>query len=227
MALLANKNTDGDEDFISDFHFPTSRKALLIFTRNPELGKCKTRLAAIIGDEKTLNIYTFLLKHTVSITQNLTVDKFVFYSEKIWKEDLWDLNIFRKKLQTGADLGKRMENAFRELFEMGYEKIIIIGSDMYDISQTDLEDAFSALDTHDFVIGPAQDGGYYLLGMKQLKKELFTNKNWSTETVLQDSLTDLKNETLAKLSIRNDIDSYEDIKDIDLFKKFIGDTQYG
>jgi rSAM/selenodomain-associated transferase 1 len=221
MAVLTNNDNDGGAEFATDFHFPTSRKALLIFTRNPELGKCKTRLAAAVGDDSALEIYKLLLQHTVDITKDLKADKFVFYSETIWKNDLWNLEIFRKKHQTGAELGARMENAFSDIFAMGYEKAVIIGSDMYDMDQADLEEAFSALETHDVVIGPAKDGGYYLLGMKKLNGFVFRNKEWGSKTVLKDTLEDLEKENVALLKERNDIDTYEDIKDDPVFRQFI------
>ena len=82
----------------------TSDNLLLIFTRNPELGKCKTRLAATVGDNSALEIYKFLLRHTVSITEHLSFDKQVYYSEEIWEEDVWDTTIFDKKAQKGIDL---------------------------------------------------------------------------------------------------------------------------
>lgn len=221
MAVLTNNDNDGGAEFATDFHFPTSRKALLIFTRNPELGKCKTRLAATIGDDSALEIYKMLLQHTVDITEDLKADKFVFYSDTIWKNDLWNLEIFRKKLQKGEELGVRMENAFSDIFEMGYEKAVIIGSDMYEMDQTDLEEAFSTLENHDFVIGPAEDGGYYLLGMKQLNGSVFRNKEWGSKTVLEDTLMELANENVALLKERNDIDTYQDIKDDPFFQQFI------
>ncbi|RMA66468.1 TIGR04282 family arsenosugar biosynthesis glycosyltransferase [Ulvibacter antarcticus] len=221
MALLANKNTDDDKHFVGDFHFPTSKKALIIFTRNPELGKCKTRLAATIGDAAALEVYKVLLKHTADITKNLNVDKFVFYSEAIYKNDSWDDTVYRKHLQLGEDLGIRMENAFKDVFSMGYESAIIIGSDMYDLSQKDLEEAFQVLTSNNLVIGPAQDGGYYLLGMKEVFPALFKGKNWGTDSVLQNTLEDLKNETYIQLSLRNDIDYYEDMKDIEALNKFV------
>ncbi|HBO28702.1 MAG TPA: glycosyltransferase, partial [Leeuwenhoekiella sp.] len=112
MGLLSKKDTDSEKDFATEFHFPTSDKVLLIFTRNPELGKVKTRLAGGVGDASALEIYKFLLQHTVSITQNLSVDKQVFYSEKIRASDYWDENTFTKKLQHGDDLGARMQKAF-------------------------------------------------------------------------------------------------------------------
>lgn len=221
MGLLSSKNTDGDNEMAFDFHFPTSKKALIIFARNPELGKVKTRLAKSVGDGSALKIYKFLLKHTVEITEKLNVDKYVFYSENMHRDDIWNPDIFRKKLQTGADLGERMNNAFSEIFGMGYEKTIIIGSDMFDFNQLDLETAFDALETTPFVIGPATDGGYYLLGMKKLNSEIFQNKDWGTSTVLEATLKDLKDEKYILLDERNDIDYYADVKDVDVFQQFL------
>ncbi len=194
---------------------------LLIFTRNPELGKCKTRLAATVGDVAALDIYEFLVQHTANITKNINVAKEVHYSEAIWKNDVWDERTFDKKLQKGTDLGERMCNAFRLGFDSGFKKIIIIGSDMYDLNETHLEDAFRDLDHHDYVLGPAEDGGYYLLGMKTLKPSLFKNKKWGTATVLQDTLNDLKNEDRKLLETKNDVDRYEDIKNIGAFQPFL------
>jgi hypothetical protein len=197
------------------------KNLLLIFTRNPELGKCKTRLAATIGDQAALEIYKFLLQHTITITKNLKVDKEVHYSVKIRDNDLWSSEIYTKKQQVGDDLGQRMEHAFEEGFANGYQNIIIIGSDMYDLTQKDIENAFLALASHEYVIGPAEDGGYYLFGMKSLNSQVFKNKIWGTETVLRDTLKNIQNKNLKLLEERNDIDYDEDIKDIAVFQKFI------
>lgn len=197
------------------------KNLLLIFTRNPELGKCKTRLATKIGDNTALEIYKFLLDHTVSFTQNLNAEKYVYYSENIWENDIWNSNIFQKRLQKGDDLGIRMMHAFQEGFDKGFKKIIIIGSDMYDLSQKDLEEAFAKLNSHDYVIGPAEDGGYYLLGMTKFKKELFQNKAWGTNSVLPHTLQDLKTENHFLLNFKNDVDHYEDIKDIKVFQPYL------
>ena len=198
-----------------------SKNLLLILTRNPELGKCKSRLAAKVGDQAALDIYNFLLDKTVSFTKDLKVEKWVYYSETIWMDDIWDNKVYKKKLQVGNDLGERMMNAFDEGFKAGFENIIIIGSDMFHLDQTDLEAAFSKLMDHDFVLGPAEDGGYYLLGMKSLKKELFQNKEWGTNTVLADTLSDIKDEKFVFLDEKNDVDYYEDIKDIEAFAPFL------
>jgi hypothetical protein len=221
MALLTSNNTCNDNEMARDFYFPTSKKALIIFTRNPELGKVKTRLAKSVGDKSALNIYKFLLKHTVEITKNVSADKYIFYSENIHRDDMWDPEIFRKKLQSGEDLGEKMNNAFSELFEMGYGNILIVGSDIYDLSQKDIENAFEVLQKNQLVIGPAEDGGYYLLGMKELHSKIFQNKNWGTSTVLEETLIDLRNEKVMLLEERNDIDYYEDIKELDAFQQFL------
>jgi len=220
LGILQTNKTAKDEKTI-DFSLAKSKNLLLIFTRNPELGKCKTRLAAKVGDEAALTIYKFLLYHTVQITVNLYAKKTVYYSEEIWEDDIWENKVFDKKLQHGNDLGDRMANAFLDGFQQDFEKIIVIGSDMYDLSQEDLETAFKALDENDFVIGPAIDGGYYLLGMKHFIPELFQAKEWGTATVLQDTLSNLVAEKTALLVPKNDVDHYEDIKNIVAFAPFL------
>ncbi|MFC6268723.1 TIGR04282 family arsenosugar biosynthesis glycosyltransferase [Frigoriflavimonas asaccharolytica] len=186
--------------------------ALIIFTRNPELGKVKTRLAKTIGDEKALEIYKELLLHTKSETQNLDGDKFVFYDQNIIINDIWSDEIYSKKLQSGKDLGERMQNAFQELFDQGYKNCIIVGSDLFDLQAKIVDEAFEKLENGEVVIGPAEDGGYYLLGLKKVIPEIFQHKNWGTETVLDDTLKDLKNQYVEFLVSLNDIDTFEDLE---------------
>jgi rSAM/selenodomain-associated transferase 1 len=221
MPILGLKNTPNPGKDADVFHYPTSKNALIIFTRNPELGKCKTRLAATVGDEAALNIYTFLVHHTVDITTPLNADKFVYYSVKKRMEDCWDNANYRKHLQQGDDLGIRMKNAFAEVFEMGYEKAIIIGSDMYDMNTSELQNAFLQLAKNDAVIGPAVDGGYYLLGMKGKHTPVFENKTWGTNTVLENTLKDLQHLKVALLEEKNDVDYYDDIKEVAAFQEFL------
>ncbi len=197
-----------------------SKNLLLLFTRNPELGKVKSRLAKDIGAEKALRIYKELMLHTKNISQNLEVDKWVYYSEKIAKNDIWEEIHYTKKLQEGADLGVRMEKGFLEGFRQGYENIIIIGSDIYDLQQFHIEEAFKKLENHETVIGPSEDGGYYLLGMKNFNKEVFKNKNWGTDSVLEDTLLNLK-ENYCLLETLNDIDVISDIKTDSYLHKII------
>ena len=198
-----------------------NKKALIIFTRNPELGKCKTRLAKGIGNQNALDIYKYLLQHTANISQKVNADIYVFYSENINSDDLWDNNFFIKKLQSGNDLGERMQNAFEEVFNYNHEKAIIIGSDLLDLNENIVEDAFKKLDNHDISIGPAEDGGYYLLGMKQSHSEVFKIKNWGTDTVYNQTLSKLNNKSVYVLKTLNDIDNVEDLKPYQVFEKYL------
>ena len=202
-----------------------NKKALIIFTRNPELGKCKTRLAKGIGNQNALDIYKYLLQHTANISQKVNADIYVFYSENINSDDLWDNNFFIKKLQSGNDLGERMQNAFEEVFNYNHEKAIIIGSDLLDLNENIVEDAFKKLDNHDISIGPAEDGGYYLLGMKQSHSEVFKIKNWGTDTVYNQTLSKLNNKSVYVLKTLNDIDNVEDLKPYQVFEKYLTNHQ--
>lgn len=197
------------------------KNLLIIFTRNPELGKVKTRLAKDIGEEAALDIYTTLLHHTVKVTKNLQVRKSVWYSDRIAISDIWDAQAYDKYLQEGSDLGKRMENAFKSAFAEGYQKVVIIGSDLYDLSTSNLSEAFSQLTDHEVVLGPAKDGGYYLLGMNSLIPSIFSNKNWGNDSVLKDTLEDLKSQKIFFLETLNDIDYVQDLEGYSIFEKYL------
>lgn len=197
-----------------------NKRLLLIFTRNPELGKVKTRLAKTIGDAKALDIYHFLLEHTRQVTSKVNAEKRVCYSEDISQHDLWDSEEYQKVSQVGKDLGERMLNAFKQGFDDGYTSIVIIGSDLYDLETDRIEQAFLRLEDHDLVIGPAEDGGYYLLGMKENHPKLFSNKDWGTHTVLNKTLEDIPDKKVHLLDELNDIDTWEDIKNHPAFQHF-------
>lgn len=188
------------------------KNLIIIFVRNPKLGKVKTRLAASIGAEMALKTYTLLLEHTAKVTHQVKSDKMVFYSENIEKNDLWTPYKCLKVKQSAGDLGKRMAHAFDQAFTMGYKKIIMIGSDVFSLRSKHLETAFSALQNHDVVLGPATDGGYFLLGLKRLIPSLFSNKKWGESSVLKATLGDLKNYNVQLIEPLNDIDTFEDLK---------------
>ncbi|MGB1241096.1 MAG: TIGR04282 family arsenosugar biosynthesis glycosyltransferase [Chitinophagales bacterium] len=186
--------------------------AIVIFIKNPIKGTVKTRLAKGVGDDKALEIYRELLAHTRQITASLSCDKLLFYSKNIEVEDEWSNDVFQKKLQIEGGLGEKMEAAFQEAFEADYQKVLIIGSDCIALDSVLLKAAFDVLNTHDFVVGPTFDGGYYLIGMKSLFKPVFTNKNWSTESVFPDTITDLQkgDKSYFLLPKLSDIDHAED-----------------
>lgn len=191
-----------------------SKNLLIIFYRNPELGKVKTRLAATLGNEKALSIYLQLAAYTQQITKAITADKVVYYSHTVETNDVWPTTVFKKEVQQGELLGERMEDAFRTAFKRDYEKVCIIGTDCLELTTEIIERAFNALTKTDVVLGPAKDGGYYLLGMKKILVDVFVNKHWSTHTVTHDTLLDLEQLTLSYtlLPLLSDVDVEEDLK---------------
>jgi rSAM/selenodomain-associated transferase 1 len=190
------------------------KSALIIFVRNPVLGKVKTRIAKDMGDNAALEIYKQLITHTHSITNSLDLDRYIFYADYVNENDVWENSIYQKELQSGNDLGERMYNAFELLFSKGYKKVCIIGSDCFELSKDIIEEGFNLLESNDAVIGPSLDGGYYLIGMSTFIPQVFQNKNWSTDTVYSDTLSDfskyhISHYTLPELS---DVDNADDCK---------------
>ena len=190
-----------------------SDSLLIIFYRNPQLGKVKTRLAATMGNEAALEIYLKLAKHTRSVTENISIDKVIYYSDFIDKNDFWNNHQYRKALQSGNDLGEKMKHAFSIGFHNGYHSICIIGTDCLELTEDFILNAFENLQSHDAVIGPAKDGGYYLLGTKKLYPEIFNNKNWSTDTVFTETIHNFNSGGLSyyELPELRDIDKEEDL----------------
>ncbi len=186
---------------------------LIIFYRNPELGKVKNRLAVTVGVERALAIYLLMAAHARNISLPIPVDKTVYYSEFIDSEDNWLNHDFHKRLQHGSDLGEKMKHAFEESFNSGYESVCIIGTDCLELTENIVMAAFETLKHNDTVIGPAVDGGYYLLGMNRSIPDLFNNKTWSTSSVCDDTIQDLKRlrYTYQLLPTLHDVDMESDL----------------
>lgn len=195
-------------------------KVLLIFIKNPELGKVKTRLAKSIGEKKALQIYKELLKNTISVAENTDARRQVWYSSFIDYEDGIAPEKFEKYLQSGSDLGERMKYSFQQVFEGGVERAVIIGSDCPDLNERIVENAFNRLKENDLVIGPSEDGGYYLLGMNRFFETLFDEIEWSTESVLESTIQKANKIGLKvfQLPVLNDIDNIEDLKKSSLMR---------
>ena len=189
-----------------------SNPLIIVFVRNPELGRVKTRLAKSIGDQAALETYKILSKHTSKIISEIDSDQLIFYSDKIQDNDVWTATNCKKQIQTKGDLGQKMLAAFQYGFSLGYQKILIIGSDLYSLRPKHIESAFEQLENYDVVIGPALDGGYYLLGLNFIIPKIFKQKQWSTSSVLKKTLSDLKEFNVNLLEPLNDIDTYEDLK---------------
>ncbi|GAB2595028.1 TIGR04282 family arsenosugar biosynthesis glycosyltransferase [Spirosoma areae] len=183
---------------------------LIVFVKNPVPGQVKTRIARTVGDDKAVAVYRHLLRYTQQVVQDFSGHCVVYYGDFVNPDDGW--NGYAKYAQTGVELGERMLNAFREQFTLGAEKVVIIGSDCLTITPGHLERAFRALDATDVVIGPATDGGYYLLGMNHLRPFLFEQMPWSQPELYQlTELAILQHElSFARLDELTDIDEWTD-----------------
>jgi uncharacterized protein len=188
-----------------------TEELIIVFVKNITLGKVKTRLAKTIGNQAALEVYTELVKVTENALQHITTNKRICFSETI-EENAW-LN-YQKETQIGIDLGERMKNAFNKGFQDGYKRIVLIGSDLPNITENNLQDALSILKTKQTVFGPALDGGYYLIGQSKPNDFIFENKPWSQPELLETTLSELNknNVTYSLLETLNDIDTFEDLK---------------
>lgn len=191
---------------------------LIIFARNPELGKTKTRLAKKLGDDVALAIYYKLINKVQEVTADLPIDKAIYYSSFIDKEDSWDNSIYQKYLQKGESLGAKMHNAISEGLNRAYNQVILIGTDIYSLTSDIILEGFDILQTKDVVLGPAEDGGYYLVGMKKPQPSIFTLKKWSHDQVFSET-TELIEEASLSFGVTqtlNDIDESDDLIGTDL-----------
>ncbi|HET7153630.1 MAG TPA: TIGR04282 family arsenosugar biosynthesis glycosyltransferase [Candidatus Kapabacteria bacterium] len=192
--------------------------ALLIFARYPFPGKVKTRLAKTLGDEPATAFYRACAEHAfqecVKLHEGIT--RYVFYSESSERESVmqWAGRGFMFADQGPGDLGERMRRAFRMVFDSGVRKAVIVGTDVPDISSGSLIEAIRSLDDADTVIGPSRDGGYYLLGMKKLHDEVFSDIEWSGVNVFTETMKQLEAKRLSvhKMPELADIDTEEDMR---------------
>jgi hypothetical protein len=186
---------------------------LLVFTRNATLGRVKTRLAASIGDAEALKVHKALMQQTINQTSQCTCDKVVYYSDAIDANDLFSKNEFRQEVQSGKELGARMQGAFTAEFSHGYTSIVIIGTDCPELDEASISLAFKQLEVSDVVVGPALDGGYYLLGLSAMHNELFEGIAWSTSSVLSETIqiAERLSLSMAFTPEKRDIDTFEDL----------------
>ncbi|WP_017306087.1 TIGR04282 family arsenosugar biosynthesis glycosyltransferase [Spirulina subsalsa] len=159
--------------------------SLIIFTRYPEPGKTKTRLIPVLGATGAAEIQRQMTEHTLKQARclsNLSLDIYFAGGNPTLMAE-WLGSDLHYKPQSQGDLGQRMAEAFRQAFQEGQERVLIIGIDCPGLTQTILEQGFRALQHHDLVIGPAEDGGYYLIGLNRLIPELFQGIAWGTDRV--------------------------------------------
>lgn len=191
--------------------------ALVIFIRFPHSGKVKSRLARTLGPDKAAVFYRLCAQHIAWELDKVPgeVRKYLSYSDSSDEYEIrqWIGSRFELIPQAEGDLGQRLEQSFRGLLKEVYGKAIIIASDVPDLSTSIITKAVSALDIHDLVIGPCNDGGYYLVGMKKPHNELFRGISWSTDKVLEQTLTKAGEQGLSIFSLitLRDIDTENDL----------------
>jgi len=194
-------------------------RCIVIFAKEPQKGCVKTRLAKDIGEDNALELYKALLKDTLAVVRQVKADKKVMAFESQLEDPQYLKSIaqdFMFYKQAGADLGEKMHNAFEHCKKQGVLKIVIVGSDCPTLTSSFIEEAFTKLDKDDVAIGPAQDGGYYLIGLKEPCLELMNSVEWSSSTVLEDTLknAEVKGLKVGLLEIGQDMDVLEDLKNL-------------
>jgi rSAM/selenodomain-associated transferase 1 len=194
------------------------RRALLVFVRAPRAGRVKTRLAAAIGDEAALRVYRRLAEHTLAEARALAAEG---VAVRVHYAPADAADAVRAWLGAGplylpqadGDLGVRMKDAFTRAFDDGAGRVVIVGSDLPEVSAPLLRRAFEQLDAHPAVIGPARDGGYYLLGLRGMIGGIFDGIEWSTSTVLRATLERFSAAGVqpAALEVLADVDTVDDL----------------
>jgi hypothetical protein len=185
--------------------------ALIIIAKYPEKGLVKTRIKGL-SDEQRVDLYTRLLNDTMEKLSTIPgVDTYIAFAPSDTKEYFTRFKVGLIPLSDG-DLGQRMYEAFHITFQRDYEKVSLVGADIPGLSVSIVMDSFNQLSDNDLVYGPARDGGYYLIGMRKLIKEVFNDVPWSTERTLEISI---KNAEKAVCSVSlitelSDIDTFKD-----------------
>jgi rSAM/selenodomain-associated transferase 1 len=194
-----------------------SRSCLIIFARYPVPGKVKTRLGEKIGMAEAAAIYDAFAQHTFGIGEDIRqkgVDVHLFFDHDASVEEVreWVGKPFVYASQVGGSLGERMLDAFEAAFREGPARTVIIGTDVPELGAATVEASFQLLGTHDIVVGPSADGGYYLLGMNRPVAELFRGIRWGTGEVLSETVrrAGALGLSLSMLDLLSDIDTLED-----------------
>lgn len=202
----------------------TNTRALIIFTRNPVAGRVKTRLARAVGDERALAIHNELVGITARMTGKLpaSIDCHLFFDDAVPASDPWTGRRCHSHVQAkSADLGDRMLDAFQRLFTIGYQSVVIIGTDCPYLDAPLVASAFTGLETNEMVIGPARDGGFYLLGVKEMSALQFAGITWSTSSVFEEFMdaTPVGKSEVCVLETLEDIDDIQAYNTFQMFCK--------
>lgn len=196
-----------------------SKNALIIIAKYPEEGTVKTRLKGVLSDQERLKLYVTLLTHTVEKLKAIRgVNTFIAFAPESSHEYFSQFNVGLISLHKG-DLGIRMFEAFKEVFDTGYQKAALVGADIPDLSASIILSAMNILSDNDLVYGPAKDGGYYLVGMSRLIREVFEDVPWSSDQTLKKSILKAEqyNYSVDFTETLSDIDTIDDLKRAGLY----------
>ena len=191
---------------------------ILFFVKVPVRGQVKSRIASLLGDDIVLELYrSFVLDMLQTLDRTGIPSMICYHPAESGDEVMRWLGRERCYLaQRGSDVGARMEHAFREAFSRGWTRAVLIGSDIPDLPGHFLREALSSLDGNDVVIGPAEDGGYYLIGFRSdsFLPEVFTGVPWSTDEVCRMTLAALERavRTVHQLPRWRDVDTVSDLR---------------
>ncbi|QGY40173.1 DUF2064 domain-containing protein [Pseudodesulfovibrio cashew] len=192
---------------------------VLFFVKYPEPGEVKTRLAENSSPELAAEFYaTFVEEKFEELLSGCKAKIIVCFAPETAGQAMrdWLGEYHRYVGQKGADLGRRMENGFREAFFMKYERVVLAGSDVPGLSPAIIEEALEALTPDTACLGPADDGGYYLIGFhrKGFVPEVFRNIDWSTERVFEQTASLISGQGMKTHILPNleDMDTLEDVE---------------
>jgi rSAM/selenodomain-associated transferase 1 len=199
---------------------PDSDSCVLLFVKYPAPGKVKTRLAKKLGAERAAQVYRNFVLDILDTLQRLDVKLRIFFEPADALDGLrqWLGEDYSYIVQSGGNLGKRMKNAFLYGFAEGFSRLVLIGSDLPDLPADFISLGLEALDTHDAVLGPSSDGGYYLIGFSKedFLPEAFDNVAWGTDRVFAHTVKMFKRHRrrLYVLPRWHDVDTLEDLKSL-------------
>ncbi len=200
-------------------------KTLVTFAKYPAPGKVKTRLGATVGMDVAATLYRHFLQKTMRLAETSRFDRRILYFEPADSRAEFERIApgFELLAQPAGDLGTRLLHAFASAFATGATGVVVLGSDSPTLPGRLLEAARAALDTHDLVVGPALDGGYYLLGLRQLHADLFKNIRWSTGEVLNSTLARADKLGLSQMAL----EPWYDVDDLETLRKAARDDASG
>lgn len=197
-----------------------SGTCILLFLKSPMAGQVKTRLAAEIGPDAAAGLYRCFVEDLISTVDKLDGELKVCFHPPDAKShlQLWLGERHSYMSQTGGDLGQRLKNSFACAFDEGFSKVVAIGSDSPDLPERFLREAFEKLESHDAVIGPSSDGGYYLIGFSKdsLVADVFAGIAWSTSAVFAQTRARLESQGLRVhfLPLWHDVDTRPDLAEL-------------